>query len=243
MKKNILLLVVIAVLFGCNKKDTTKTDTNSVSESSLKQDEGIYSSDNISNSKYDYVDLGLPSGTLWATTNVGADKPEDYGDYFAWGETTPKSSYDWSNYKWCRGSDKTMTKYCSDSDHGSVDNKMELELSDDAAYVNMGSGWRMPTREQQDELRENCKWTWKKRNGVNGYEVSHNGKSIFLPAAGAHLRGLVDGIGTHGAYWSRTLDTCISDGAYHVIFTSGYVGLFDIYRDGGRSVRAVRSSN
>ena len=95
-----------------------------------------------------YVDLGLPSGTLWATCNVGASSPEEYGDYFAWGETEPKNDYNWSTYKYCKGSSTTMTKYCTSSSYGTVDNKTELEPSDDAATVNWGSNWQMPSLEQ-----------------------------------------------------------------------------------------------
>ena len=117
---------------------------------------------------HEFVDLGLTSGTLWATMNVGANSPEEYGDYFAWGETSPKEVYNWSTYKWCKGSYKTMTKYCTSSSYGTVDDKTELELEDDAAHVNWGAAWRMPTKEQQDELRNSCTWTWTKKNNVNG---------------------------------------------------------------------------
>ena len=109
--------------------------------------------------EHEWVDLGLPSGTLWATCNVGADNPEDYGDYFAWGETEPKVIYNWSTYKWCNGSVNTMTKYCTDSGYGTVDNKTELDPADDAATVNWGTSWRMPTLEQLDELLTKCTWT------------------------------------------------------------------------------------
>ncbi len=105
---------------------------------------------------HDYVDLGLPSGTFWATCNVGAMNPEDYGDYFAWGETEPKSYYDWSTYKYCNGSSSTITKYCSDSEYGTVDNKYTLEAIDDAATVNWGGDWRIPTIEEQAELTGAC---------------------------------------------------------------------------------------
>jgi hypothetical protein len=133
--------------------------------------------------EHEYVDLGL--SVKWATCNVGATKPEEYGDYFAWGETTPKDAYDWSTYKWCNGGPSTQTKYCTNSSYGTVDNKTTLDLSDDAACANWGGSWRMPTRAEQDELRNNCTWTWTTQNGVNGYKVTGtNGNSIFLPAAG-----------------------------------------------------------
>ena len=156
----------------------------------------------------DYVDLDLPSGTLWATRNVGASAPEDGGDYFAWGEIEPKEVYDWSTYKWCMGSIKTQTKYCTDSTfgyNGSVDGKTELDPEDDAAYVHWGPLWRMPSAEQMDELCEQCNWQDTTRNGVNGQLVTGpNGNTIFLPKTGIrYLRTLQD---THvGFYWSRTL--------------------------------------
>lgn len=93
--------------------------------------------------EHEWVDLGLPSGTLWATCNVGADTPEGFGDYFAWGETAPKDDYSWETYRWCNGYFNTMTKYCTNGSYGTVDNRTELDPEDDAAYVNWGSSWRM----------------------------------------------------------------------------------------------------
>ena len=154
------------------------------------------------NPQQDAVDLGLPSGTLWATCNVGASSPEESGDAFAWGETEPVREYDWnnpwSNYKWCNGSSDTLTKYCTDSDYGTVDNLTELELEDDAAWVNWGPMWRMPNEEQFDELEENCTWKWSTKNGVEGRLITGpNGNSIFMPATEVN------------AYWSRELNTAL----------------------------------
>ena len=138
--KKILLLMAIAVPFvfilSCsddNDKDEPMTPDN-----------------------HEYVDLGLPSGTLWATCNVGATTPEDMGDYFAWGETAPKQIYDMDNYKWYDSSSDKLTKYCTDDKYGAVDYMTELLPEDDAAYVNWGPSWRMPTLEQQQELIERC---------------------------------------------------------------------------------------
>ena len=130
-----------------------------------------------------YVDLGL--SVKWATCNVGATTPEGYGDYFAWGETSPKNDYSWSTYKYCKGSETTLTKYNTNSSNGTVDNKTTLDLSDDAARANWGGKWRMPTQAEQEELINNCTWTKTTQNGVNGYKVTSktNGNSIFLPAA------------------------------------------------------------
>ena len=185
------------------------------------------------------VDLGLPSGTLWADRNVGADAPEAYGDYFAWGETSPKSIYNWSTYKWCNGSMYTLTKYCTNSYYGTVDNKTILDLEDDAAYVNMGLEWRMPTHEEMQELLNNCTRTWITQNGVNGYKVTGpNGNSIFLPAAGWRQSSSLSA-GSIGNYWSSSLAESIPYGAYGLYFESGGYDWGPFYREPGLSVRAV----
>lgn len=192
---------------------------------------------------HDYVDLGLPSGTLWATCNVGADSPEEYGDYFAWGETTPKSTCNWSTYKWCKGSYNTQTKYCTDSDYGKVDNKTTLDLSDDAANVNWGTSWRMPTTAEQDELRNTnyTTWTWTTQNGVKGYKVTSktNGNSIFLPAAGYRLSSVLIDAGSRGYYWSSSLNASVSNFAYDLNFDSSSVRSYSDSRYYGLSVRPV----
>lgn len=188
-----------------------------------------------------YVDLGLPSGLKWATCNVGADEPWEYGDYFAWGETEPKSTYTLSTYKWCRGSSDTMTKYCTDSSYGTVDNKTVLDLEDDAAYVNMGAEWRMPTATEQDELMDNCTWTWTTQNGVNGYKVTgKNGNSLFLPATGCYNNGSsLNHAGSDGYYWSSSLDEIYPRYAYILYFFSLNFNYGYNYRSSGQSVRAV----
>ena len=193
---------------------------------------------------YAYVDLGLPSGAKWATCNVGATTPEGYGDYFAWGETGPKTNYDFSTYKYCNGSFYTMTKYCTESGYGYngfTDGKTTLELSDDAARANWGGNWRMPTRAEQDELRNNCTWTWTTENGVNGYKVTSktNGNSIFLPAAGDRDGTSVGSVGSYGRYWSSSLYESNPYSAYSLYFDSGDVRWNGNDRYGGHTVRAV----
>ena len=156
------------------------------------------------NNGYEYADLGL--SVKWATMNIGANSPEEYGDYFAWGETKPKNTYSWGTYKWCKGSYNTMTKYCTASRYGTVDNKSVLDPEDDAAHVNWGGTWRMPTRAEQDELRSKCTWTWTTQNGVNGRLVTGpNGNSIFLPAAGGRKDSSPYSAGSDGYYWSSSL--------------------------------------
>ena len=193
-----------------------------------------------------YVDLGLPSGTKWATCNVGATKPEEYGSYYAWGETEPKTNYDWSTYKWCNGDYDTLTKYCTDSNYGTVDNKTVLELADDAARANWGGAWRMPTDAEWTELRENCTWTLTSNyngTGVEGRIVTSkiNGNSIFLPAAGYRYNDDLHDAGYGGNYWSSSLGTGSPECARNEDFSLNDVNRSDdfIYRCCGESVRPV----
>ena len=197
---------------------------------------------------HEYVDLGLPSGTLWATMNIGANSPEQYGDYFAWGETAPKELYTWDTYKWCNGHQFSMTKYCRESENGYegfTDGKDELDTEDDAAYVNWGSSWRMPSLEQQQELVNECTWEWTTRNGVDGYlGIGPNGKTIFLPATGVRYGTTVNGVGIFGRFLSRNLHDEFSFHAFFMYFNSGSIwsGGYD-YRYDGHTVRAVRISH
>ena len=194
-----------------------------------------------------YIDLGLSSGTLWATCNVGADRPEGYGNYYAWGETTPKDEYTWSTYQHANGTtdeDPKLTKYCNDAgygDGGFVDNLTTLELEDDAASVNWGTGWRMPTREEIKELVDSCIWAWEEPNGIAGYRVtSRNGNSIFLPAAGLHYADAFISEGSSANYWSNTLEQGeLPISASNIsMFTDNYY-VSGVYRYLGYSVRAI----
>lgn len=182
---------------------------------------------------HDCVDLGL--SVKWATCNVGADSLEDYGDYFAWGETEPQSTYNWSTYKWCQSDYYNLTKYCT------VDNKTQLDLSDDAAHVNWGGSWRMPTHDELTELREKCSWTWTTQNSVIGYKVTSktNGNSIFLPAAGYRGGSSLYRTGSGGVYWSSSLDADDPNYAGYVNFNSSSVDWGSSYRYYGLSVRPV----
>ena len=192
-----------------------------------------------------YVDLGLPSGLLWATCNVGADNPEDYGGHFAWGETQPKDYYDWSTYQHCNGLYHTLTKYCTDSDYGYngfTDYLTTLLPEDDAATANWGDGWRMPTRAEFQELLDNTTVTWTTQNGVNGrLFTASNGNSIFLPAAGYRVNGFLNSEGSMGRYWSSSLYIDYPNYAWHFYFysTENYYMNDDI-RCEGFSVRPVR---
>ena len=175
----------------------------------------------------DPVDLGL--SVKWANCNVGANSPEDYGSYFAWGETEPKSTYNWSTY------------FDSNYDKYAIDKKTLLDPEDDAAHVNWGGDWRMPTKAEQDELRTNCTWTWTTQNGVKGYKVTSkvNGNFIFLPAAGYRYDSSLNLVGSYGYYWSSSLYGNYSDYAYFLGFFSSNVDWDYYYRYSGLSVRAV----
>ena len=196
----------------------------------------------MKHNNHDYVDLGLPSGTLWATCNVGANSPEEYGNYYAWGEATPKDNYDWDTYKLTTDGCTTFTKYNTDSNYGTVDNKTTLDPEDDAAAVNWAGKWRMPTDDEWTELHENCTWTWTSLNGVNGYEVKSktNGNSIFLPAAGYRYYDILGLAGYDGYYWSSSLCTNIPRLAWFLGFYSDFIyGYYGNYRYYGQSVRPV----
>ena len=169
------------------------------------------------------VDLGLPSELKWASFNLGASAPEEYGDYFAWGETEPKESNSWETYKWSMGSNNTLTKYCSNSEYGYngfTDTKTVLDLEDDAANVNLGGKWRMPTIEEWTELQTQCAWEWTIMNGIYGRKVTGpNGNRIFLPAAGDQYYD----VGSAGRYWSSSLLLSTPYAAKRLFFSSGGV--------------------
>jgi uncharacterized protein (TIGR02145 family) len=195
---------------------------------------------------HEYVDLGLPSGLLWATCNVGAATPEGYGDYFAWGETQPKTNYDWSNYQHCNDDYNQLTKYCSRSGfgyNGFTDDLTTLLPEDDAATANWGNGWRMPTQEEWGELLDNTTSVWTTRNGVNGrLFTASNGNSLFLPAAGCRFNSSLFLAGSYGYFWSSSLDTGYPGDAWYLSFDSGIYYMDDTSRYYGRSVRPVRSN-
>ena len=190
--------------------------------------------------EHEWVDLGLPSGTLWATCNVGANAPEEFGHQFAWGETAPKETYSWDTYKWCE--DGLLTKYCNNSSDGTVDNKVELDPEDDAAYVNWGPSWRMPTVAQLEELYDNCTQQWTAMNGVKGILVTGpNGNTMFLPAAGFNWGDNNTGEGTSGDIWSRELYTSYCTFALDLMYHyEGWRVPAKGTRAFGNTVRAVR---
>ena len=190
------------------------------------------------------VDLGLPSGIKWATCNVGAEKPEDYGNYYAWGEVLPKKDYSWETYKYANGASYKLTKYCDNAkygDNGFTDNKATLEPEDDAACMNWGSNWRMPTDAEWNELLDNCTWTWTTQNGINGYRIASktNSNSIFLPAAGFRCDTDLRNGSSSGYYWSSLFFEFLSYYAGDLDFWSDNVSSRGNYRALGQSVRPV----
>lgn len=184
----------------------TVKGTNSGTKTISVSQEGANATSGYENG-HEWVDLGLPSGTLWATCNIGASSPENYGDYFAWGEIMSKKEYSSENYIHFNGTIDYIIKYCDDKGYGKVDNKSSLELEDDAAYMNWGNKWRIPTYKEQNELCTECNWTWITQNGINGYKITSkiNSKSIFLPAAGRKHYLIYENAGSNGFYWTSSL--------------------------------------
>lgn len=204
---------------------------------------------------HDAVNLCLPSGTLWATCNVGAEQPSDYGDVFAWGEveTKPKSretSYSWADYKFltppAEGERFGMfTKYCRKSNYGNSDHKVELDPEDDVAHVQWGDKWQMPTRAQFEELVQYCTWDIDTQDDTEGYIVTgKNGQSIFLPFTEMYdilLPGGASPAAEGTNYWLKNLEyveSMASDrGAVMVLGDSPRLGYAHRYK--GLSVRPV----
>ena len=187
------------------------------------------------------IDLGLPSGIRWASCNVGATAPEDYGNYYAWGETETKADYSWATYKHNNGdnSSDNITKYGNNADTLTT-----LEPEDDAATANWGSAWRMPTAAELDELLEHCTWTWTTQNGVNGYQVASttNGNSIFLPAAGYYFRATLNGNNSSCCYLSASLYEKNPTRAWYLYnkYAGTKMNRDYCYRNYGQSVRPVQ---
>ena len=194
---------------------------------------------------HEYVDLGLPSGNLWATCNIGSQAPEDYGDYFAWGETLPKNTYSWSSYQYCNGSISTITKYCNDPEYGYngfTDTLTTLLPIDDAAAVYWGTDWHMPTEEEWEELYTFTTVTWTTQNGVNGrLFTASNGNSLFLPATGCFSGANHIDAGSSGYYWSSSLYTDNPSRAWKLSFDYGGLNMSGSTRWYGYAVRAVHS--
>ena len=236
MKKNFFQWAVLLSAAACFTLTSCGDDDNN---------------DEEKNDSAQYVDLGLPSGTLWATCNVGATSPEESGDFFGWGETETKEVYNYPLYKWnsAAATPPVFSKYCTLESLGTVDNLTELELEDDAAYVNMGTEWRMPSTEQIKELisTNNTKSEWKRVNGVYGRTFTSlvNGDTIFIPAVGHRAGAAIsfnEGDLLSGLYWTRSLVEENPETAWFLGLSSGSYGLASTggTRFLGRPIRAVR---
>ncbi len=226
MKNQFLYIVAAFLLFTCT--DVVKAGTP----------EGIKSA---AADKLKAVDLGL--SVKWANANLDACAPYEYGDYYAWGETEPKDDYSWLSYKLSKGWYRTLLKYNNSKFYGSIDNRSVLELEDDAARVNLGGRWRIPTEEEWKELRTKCTWKWIKNykgTGINGRLVTAvNGNSIFLPASGYTYESRLYDAGVMGCYWSSSLNTSRPNRAGYVYFYSAVVFRGSIGRHFGQSIRPV----
>lgn len=237
MKKRMFLTAVLGLLMvglvSCNKNEEIPDDSDT-------DQNGLTSGQ--------WVDMGLPSGLRWASYNLGASKPEGYGDYYAWGDEIQHDVYDWNTYRWSTanssGGLNELTKYNTKALYGTVDNKQVIESHDDAASVYWGDGARIPTKYEWDELLENSTCQWTEINGVGGRKFTSriNGNSIFFPAAGIRMDASRSSAGESGRYWSSTLKSNDPTDAYHLYF--GQYG-FSIdedcsYRCWGVSVRAVK---
>ena len=208
MKKLTLLLALAMILVSC--KPEAETFENG----------------------HENVDLGL--SVKWATCNVGATSPEEYGDYFAWGETTTKETYTGDN---CPTYGLSISQLQT---QGYIDSEGNLNPQYDAARANWGGTWRMPTKAEMQELIDNCTWTWTTQNGVNGYSVEGpNGNSIFLPAAGFRHGSSLNNAGSDGYYWSSSPDEDYDSSAYNLYFDSSSHGMGIYSRDSGQSVRPI----
>lgn len=232
----ILACIMLAILFAvsCTKPDEPNNDGNGGNNDTL-----IFTPE--------YVDLGLPSGTLWATCNVGAEVPEGRGDYFAWGETQPKDTYNWGTYQHCNGNYNLLTKYCVKSScglNGFADSLTVLEPADDVATTCWGADWRMPTKEEWDELYRKTTVTTTAQNGVEGRLLTGvNGNSIFLPATGFCLEEEMICLGL-GVYWTSSVHTDYPERAWSFHYDLDECHVCGTYeRSRGHVVRAVRKMN
>lgn len=237
MKKNVILSYVLGTLCvwgltGCN-------DVNGIEDGWHPGLVKVVPVDGSGqNNGHAYVDLGL--SVKWATMNIGASAPEDFGSYYAWGEIAAKEEYNWTTYKYSDAAGQTFTRYCVDAAYGRVDGKAILDLADDVASLTWGNRWRMPTADEMAELREKCTWAWTTLNGVSGYRVTGtNGNFIFLPPAGSVQDKTSMYVGTYGYYWSCSLDEAESDRAYGLYFDPRGVAENAGTRNSGQCVRPV----
>ena len=217
--------------YATNEKGTSYGDEKSfTTEEEEEEEEGCEPDGEING--YGYVDLGLPSGVKWATCNVGASSPEEYGDYFAWGETTTKTEYSSSSTSGLSISELQSQGY--------IDGNNNLTPQHDAATANWGGNWRMPTKDEMQELLDNCEWIWTAWSGVDGYKViGSNGNCIFLPAAGYRVGLLLHEVGSNGGYWSSIPYTDNYDASILGFYANDRQDMFISPRNNGQTIRPV----
>ena len=266
----IVVISMIGMISGCGNRSVSDGNNDVADTDVLTKENAVAESltEHDTHSDHDWVDLGLPSGTLWAVCNIGASTQYDYGTYFAWGETSIKDSYSWENYKYGKRISQEddgvrLNKYCSISkygDNGFSDKLTTLNPSDDAATVNWGKDWRTPTPTEFEELEKECKWEWcsyfedtPREGDTIGYRViGPNGKSIFFPAAGLGFgpEELIDPIGGgfQGYYWTNSILTekptlakffGFDSDMYFSFSVEDFYYIENFYRACGLSVRPV----
>ncbi len=188
------------------------------------------------------IDLGL--SVEWAPCHIGATTQEECGKYYSWGEIEEKADYSWETYKWCNGSNDSVTKYCTDSSYGTIDGKTTLEAEDDVATVELGEDWRIPTIAEFQELLNNCAWTWCSVNGIYGYKVSGNGNTIFLPAAGCRYYDETEAryVSELGCYWSSSSTASDHPTSYAFSFEEDdFMESDNVSRYPGLTIRPVKA--
>ena len=230
------MAVVVVTLAGCGKEDGNNDSENVANNGGSNGGGG--------NTTVEWVDLGLPSGLLWASCNVGATAPEEYGDYIAWGETMPKDTYNWNTYRYCTLDDEgrvsILTKYNTINYYGTIDNLTTLQPVDDAATIRIGDGARTPTKEEWQELIDNTSIGTTTINGVSGrIFTASNGNSIFMPSAGSCLGSSPYAAGNLGSYWTASISTETPASAWLYEFRPSGRSMEHRDRVNGNSVRAV----
>ena len=248
MKTTTRALAAIVLLFagvfaaGCTMKDGDETEKDDVQ---TEMDDVETESECEEITDVVWVDLGLPSGLLWADRNVGADTPEEYGDYCAWGEKGMKEVYNFNYYGYCVGYFDKLTKYCNNPEYGNdgfTDTLTTLQPEDDVARQRYGGKAHVPTKQEWQELIDNTTYEWAEQDGVAGYLFTSmkNGSTLFLPAAGGHWDNWFDEDGSYGYYWSSSLDPDDPAYALRCSFNPDTVGVQGDERAAGFTVRAVQ---
>ena len=237
MKKTGIFMVAIAAMLSVGVASCSKDDNNSRNGEN---------NDGGGSATIEWVDLGLPSGLLWAKCNLGATAPEEYGNYYAWGEVQSKEVYTWGTYHYCTAVDNyliALSKYNTSNDFGTPDYMVTLQDEDDAAIVAIGNGARIPTKTEWEELIANTTVEWATQNGVNGCKFTgSNGKVLFLPASGHREGSELKFVGSSVKYWSSSLYVSNPRQAYYFFSSVTPYDLSHTYRMYGCSVRPVRSA-